>query len=356
MKSPPFRAAVAMSGGVDSTVAAALLKQYGADVIGLTMDHLQGVPSAPPVAENAARAAHTVGIPHEVIDCQREFEAEVTAPFIAAYCHGRTPNPCVRCNQSLKFGRLLREARQRDCDYIATGHYAVILADRLQHRYSLHESNDRSKTQAYFLYTLTQNVLAATLFPLNSLTKTESRRAAAELGLQVTPNQGSQDICFIPNGDYRTFLRSRGATAPPGNIVHLDGRVLGRHSGITRYTVGQRRGLGVSHPSPLYVVGLDPIWNEVIVGERETSTADHIQLREFNRINPDEPVEGRSFSLRLRYQGAPVSGRILETAGPLAEARTDRPHPFIAPGQSLVLYEGDRVVGGGIIDSASLAG
>jgi tRNA-specific 2-thiouridylase len=357
------RVVAAMSGGVDSTVTAALLAGAGYDVVGVTLqlyDHgaavrQKGACCAGQDIFDARAAADALKIPHYVLDYESRFRAAVIDDFADAYARGETPIPCVRCNQTVKFRDLLDVARDLGAAALATGHYARRLsAGDSAH---LHRAVDPSRDQSYFLFATTRAQLEYLRFPLGGLEKAEVRRLAASLGLAVADKPDSQDICFVPEGRYTTVIdRLRPDAARAGDIVHLDGRVLGRHGGVTRYTVGQRRGLNIAVGEPLFVVRLDAGRREVIVGPREALAAPSLRLKEINWLGDHPSIETAA------AEGLPVLARVRSTRPP-APARLaldgaevsvifDQPEEAVSPGQACVLYAGDdpgRVLGGGFI-------
>ncbi len=354
------RIVVAMSGGVDSSVAAALLKEQGHEVIGMTMQiwdyssftakngETFGTCCSLDDVHDARRVAEQIGIPFYVVNFEKQFQRAVIDRFCDDYFAGRTPNPCVLCNQVLKFELLLRRARELEADLLATGHYARIAEEGAG--YALRKGHDRDKDQSYFLFTLTAEQMTRVRFPLGGMTKEDVRGHAVRLGLKVAEKAESQDICFVPDGDYVRFLEEeRGSGQMDGEIVHAYGQVLGRHRGIYRYTIGQRRGLGLSWPEPLFVVGLDADKKRVIVGERELLERDRLTVRETNWLVPvpGEPIEARC---RIRYRHGEVPAVIIPLAGQRAEVRFAEPQKGITPGQAAVFYEDDRVLGGGWIE------
>jgi tRNA-uridine 2-sulfurtransferase len=354
------RIVVAMSGGVDSSVAAALLKEEGHEVIGMTMqiwdyssftaEHGEtfGTCCSLDDVYDARRVAEGLGIPFYVVNFEKEFQRQVIDRFCDDYFAGRTPNPCVLCNQVLKFELLLRRAMELEADFLATGHYARLL--REDHDYALRKGIDEHKDQSYFLFTLTAEQRARVLFPLGSMTKEEVRGHAARLDLRVAEKAESQDICFVPDGDYVRFLEEeRGAGEMNGDIVHVSGRVLGRHRGTYRYTVGQRRGLGIAWPDPLYVVGIDAARKQVVAGEKEHLAAPGLTVHEVNWHIP-EPAAPFAANCRIRYRHKEVPAFITPLPGYRAEVRFETPQRGVTPGQAAVFYDGDRVLGGGWIE------
>lgn len=364
------RVVAAMSGGVDSTVTAAILKRAGYDVIGVTLQlydhgaaiHKAGACCAGQDIHDARLAAERMGAPHYVLDYESRFREAVMEDFADAYLRGETPIPCVRCNQTVKFRDLLDIARELGAEALATGHYVqrTLGPGGAQ----LHRASDPSRDQSYFLFATTREQLQFLRFPLGGLPKTQVRAIAAELGLRVAAKPDSQDICFVPEGRYTTIVdRLRPQGAIPGDIVHLDGRVLGRHEGITRYTVGQRRGLNVAVGEPLFVVRLDAEKRQVIVGPREALLTRALTLKETNWLG-DEPAldlaaeAGRAVLARVRSTRAPTPARlVLEDGAPAVVF--DEPEEGVSPGQACVLYEaseGSRVLGGGFIAGTTAAG
>ncbi len=352
-----------MSGGVDSTVTAALLAKAGYDVVGVTLqlyDHgaaiqKKGACCAGQDIHDARTAADSLGIPHYVLDYESRFKAEVIEDFADAYLRGETPIPCVRCNQTVKFRDLLDVARDLGAEAMATGHY--VRREVGAAGPELHRAADSARDQSYFLFATTPEQLAYLRFPLGGLPKPAVRAAAAELGLAVADKPDSQDICFVPEGRYTTVIdRLRPHGAEPGDIVHLDGRTLGRHEGVTRYTIGQRRGLNVAVGDPLFVVRIDAEARAVIVGPREALLTHALTLKEMNWIGEGPSFEaacdaGRPVLARVRSTREPAPGRLARLDGQPAVI-FDAPEEGVAPGQACALYAPEaqsRVLGGGFI-------
>lgn len=351
---------VGMSGGVDSSVAAWLLKEQGYDVIGVTMQIWQDEDTEVQEAEggccglsavdDARRVAMDLGIPYYVMNFKEEFRKNVMDYFAGEYVEGRTPNPCIACNRHVKWESLLRRSMAIGADYIATGHYAQI--DRLPGgRYSLKTSVTAAKDQTYALYNLTQEQLSHTLMPVGSYHKEEIRDMAKRLGLPVAHKPDSQEICFIPDHDYASFIEEyTGRELPPGNFVDLDGRVLGRHRGITHYTVGQRKGLNLSMGRPVFVVEIRPETNEVVIGDNEDVFTNVLRCDKLNWMAVDG-LHGKSMDvlakIRYSHKGSPCT--IREIGNDMVECRFHEPVRAVTPGQAVVFYDGDYVAGGGTI-------
>ena len=349
---------VAMSGGVDSSVAALLVKQAGADATGVTLHlHRQereelfpGEKTCCPVDDvnDARRVCAALGMPFYVFNFTDVFQEAVIDHFVEAYCRGETPNPCIECNKYVKFGKLLRRAQETGFDKVATGHYARVERDKATGRMLLKKGMDSQKDQSYMLYALTQEQLERTVFPLGGLDKAQVRELAEQNGLLNAHKRDSQDICFVPGGDYASFIEGyKGEKFPPGDFVGLSGEVYGQHKGIIHYTVGQRKGLGLSFPQPMYVQRIDPARNQVVLAPHEqlfsrVAVARHINLIACGSLPGPIRVQAK---VRYRHEAQPATA---EQTGP-DELRVvfDQPQRAITPGQALVLYDGDTVIGGG---------
>lgn len=357
----PTRTVVAMSGGVDSSVAAALLVDAGHDVIGLSMqlydqregDERFGGCCTLDDLRDAKRVARRLGIPHYIVNFAPQFEAHVISNFTAEYLAGRTPIPCTRCNSEVKFATLLDRAEGLNAPLLATGHYARLTFDAGSGRYRLWRGADRAKDQSYFLFGLTQAQLARASFPVGDLDKRAVRRLAADLELSVAEKPDSHELCFVPDGDHAGFIeRHTGVRPEPGPVVDPDGRVLGAHGGLHRYTVGQRKGLGLSSPTPLYVIALDPALNTVIVGGRTDLDRHELTASRVNWIAGVAPAGEVAVTARIRHRQAERAARVRTIAPDRVAVRFENPQQAVAPGQAVVFYEGEEVLGGGWIDSA----
>jgi tRNA-specific 2-thiouridylase len=355
------RIVVAMSGGVDSSVAAACLVEQGYDVVGVTLRVWPWQEREDPVdrfgsccgtdaTDDARKVARALGIPHYVLDAEDEFDRTVVARFVEEYALGRTPVPCLVCNKDLKFGSLLRRALAWDAAAVATGHYARVTRDPTSGRYLLWRGRDARKDQSDFLWPLTQAQLAAARFPVGDLTKDEVRARARRLGLVTADKPESQELCFVADGDYRGFLRRRRPSAfRPGPIVDRAGSRLGTHGGLAAYTVGQKKGLGLATGRPLYVLDLDPASNTVTVGEAADLARRSLVAHDVNFIACDPPREALRVEAKIRHSHVPAPATVRALDGRRAEVVFDEPQRAVAPGQSVVWYRGDLVVGGGVI-------
>jgi tRNA-specific 2-thiouridylase len=353
---------VAMSGGVDSSVAAALLLKQGCEVIGVTMqiwDPEQSEVAGEHVGccslsavNDARRVAEKLGIPYYVLNFRSVFEEKVIDYFTAEYLRGRTPNPCIACNRYVKFEALLDKAIALGADFVATGHYARLGFSRRYGRYAIRRANDPHKDQTYVLYNLTQRQIAHTMMPLGDYTKTEVRKLAAEFGLGVADKAESQEICFIADDNYRKFLKERNAGTSPGPFLDLAGNIIGRHQGIQFYTVGQRRGLGIAAGERLYVIRIDPGRNAVVLGPEEAVYGTELQAKDVNLILFEElkgPVE---LEAKIRYNARSSPALVTPLGDGALHVRFNEPQRSITPGQAVVFYAGEYLAGGATIESA----
>lgn len=347
---------VAMSGGVDSSVAAGLLVRAGYEVTGITMrlytEERDDLPEANrsccgvEAVDDAQGVAQVLGIPYYLLNFERAFQTHVIDYFLDEYARGRTPIPCLACNQYLKFDVLLQRAMALGADYVATGHYARVR--ERDGRYELLRGVDRWKDQSYFLYTLGQAELARTLLPVGGMTKDETRAAAAELGLPVADKAESQEICFIPDNNYRRFVAER-LPVPPGELVDTAGKVVGRHAGITNYTVGQRHGLGIASPVPLYVTAIDAASNRVVVGPADELLARRVLVEGLRLVDPETDRLPLEVTAKIRYR-SPEAAAVVSAGGEDgAVIEFAEPQRAVAPGQAAVLYRDEKVIGGAII-------
>ncbi len=348
------KALVAMSGGVDSSVAAYLTQQAGALCIGgmmrLYSSVLPGLDGSAGSTEDARLVAQRLDMDFHVFDATQEFRAQVVEPFVRCYEQGLTPNPCIECNRCLKFSHLLRQALELDCQYVVTGHYARIGFDKASGRYLLYRAADSTKDQSYFLACLTQQQLAHARFPLGALTKEQVRAIAQEQGFTNARKRDSQDICFIPDGDYRSFLeRYTGSAYPVGDFLDLEGNVVGRHRGAVGYTLGQRKGLGLAMGAPVYVCAKDMARNTVTVGPDEALYGRTLRADRWNWIAFDRPDGPMRVMAKARSRHIPQPATLWPEDGGTARVEFDQPQRAITPGQAVVLYDGDLVLGSGTI-------
>jgi len=366
-----MKIAVAMSGGVDSSAAAALIKEQGHELVGFTMqlwNQRRGISvdeNGDPLPSrccslddvyDARRVAESLGFPFYVLNLEREFERDVVEPFVQSYLSGETPIPCVACNSRLKFASLDRMAVSLGCEKVATGHYARVEYDADADRYRLYRGRNYAKDQSYFLWELTQQQLSHALFPLGEMTKDDVRGVAREANLYTAEKRESQEICFVPDGKYSQFIdrylkhEGRGSEMPAGGeIVTTSGDVLGTHSGIHRYTIGQRRGIGIAHEKPLYVVQIEPAKNRVVVGGEDELERTEFIAGGVNWVAFDEPTESVRAAVKVRYRHEPSAAAIHPLPGQGARIVFDAPQRAITPGQATIFYHGDEVVGGGWI-------
>ena len=357
MSSKKQRVLLGMSGGVDSSVAGHLLREQGYDVIGVTMKvwpqdcitRAEDKCCGPQAVADARAVAHVLGIPHYVVDEADQFEKLVIDYFSSEYQAGRTPNPCVMCNEKLKFGNLWRKAEALDCDFIATGHYAII--EHQADRAVLRKGIDQRKDQSYFLFSLRQAQLRRALTPLGKMSKTEIRAIARKLGLKVADKADSQEICFVPGQDYKAFLRSHLPESEfhRGGVYDLNGQFLGTHDGIEMFTIGQRKGLPGGSDRPRYVVDLDPETNRVIVGSAEDLLVEEFEIDRVNwvsRVATDDPIEA---TVKIRYNHRGTLATLLPLSGNRLRVRLSEAQKAITPGQAAVFYDNDVVLGGGWI-------
>jgi tRNA-specific 2-thiouridylase len=352
------KALIAMSGGVDSSVAAALMLERGYECIGVTMklydnDEI-GISREKTCCslddiEDARSVARKLGFPYYVFNFREDFQEKVIDKFVDSYMHGITPNPCIDCNRYLKFEQLYMRAVELGCDTIVTGHYARIRYNEANKRYVLMKGTDPEKDQSYVLYSLTQEQLAHTVFPLGELDKSEVRKIAESKGLLNAHKHDSQDICFVPDGDYKHFIEKyTGRTCPEGNFVDEDGNVLGHHNGICNYTIGQRKGLGIAFGHPVFVSEIRPDTNEVVLSGNESLLGRECTAGDFNWIAYDKPADAVRVAGKIRYRAKEAAGTAV-CDGDKVHMTFDVPQRAITYGQALVLYDGDNVVGGGTI-------
>lgn len=354
-----MRIVVAMSGGVDSSVAAALLTEQGHEVVGVSMQLYDqqaggagfGTCCTIDDLHDARRVAAALGIPHYIMNFEHQFAEQVVSNFVREYVSGRTPIPCAHCNSDLKFATLLDRARGLGADLVATGHYARVERDEIAGRYLLKRGGDPAKDQSYFLFSLTQAQLARAVFPVGAMNKSAVRACASRFGLSVAEKPDSQEICFVPDGDYASFVERHGPDdVAPGLVVDRDGTVLGRHDGVHRFTIGQRKGLGLSAPAPQYVLQLRPVDRTVVVGPREALDQTTLTASGVNWIACDAPTRPLRVAAQIRHRHTPAAASVTPISENGARVEFERPQTAITPGQAIVFYDGETVVGGGWID------
>lgn len=348
-----------MSGGVDSSITAALLKEEGYEVVGVTMQiwpsdqpnvEAEGSCCSLSAVDDARRVADILDIPYYVMNFRDLFAEKVIEPFCNAYVEGRTPNPCIACNRHIKFDGFLKKVKALGADYMATGHYAKIFYDDERARYCLAKAVDDNKDQTYALYGFTQDQLAHTLMPLGNYTKPQIRELAAKLGLKRVANKpDSQEICFVPNNDYKEFLDERGITIKPGPFLDTQGNKIGTHQGIAYYTIGQRKGLGVTFGKPMFVVKIDPKKNAVVLGEHHEVFGEQLITDDNNFILVPDLKEPMAVKAKIRYSAPPADAVISPLSDGQVQVVFDQPQRAITPGQAIVYYKHDLVVGGGTI-------
>ena len=356
-----MKALIAMSGGVDSSVAAQIMASRGCECVGCTMCLFENdivgmdLPDTCSSLENtqdARSVSEKIGIPHHTVHFEDLFRQKVITPFIDEYLHGRTPNPCVECNRSLKFAQLFEKMKAWDCDILVTGHYARTKYDPQSGRFLLLKALDPAKDQSYVLYVLTQEQLAHVQFPLGEQNKAETRKIASGSGFANAQKHDSQDICFVPDGDYAGFIqRYSGCECPAGDFVDAQGRILGRHKGIIHYTLGQRRGLGIPAASRLYVTKIDPGTNTVTLGSNEDLMRRTLYARKVNLIAMERIESPLRCRAKIRYRHKEQPCTVTQPKADLIRVEFDEPQRAITPGQSVVLYDGDVVIGGGVIST-----
>lgn len=356
------RALIAMSGGVDSSVAAAAMMEDGYECVGITMrlyDNEQIFADSKTCCslddtEDAKRVCDKLGISHYVLNLKDDFNRNVICRFTDAYLNGRTPNPCIDCNRYLKFGALMEKAALLSCDKVVTGHYARVVYNEAADEYELRKGLDASKDQSYVLYMLSHEQLGAIRFPIGELDKSRTRQIAEEYGFVNADKPDSQDICFIPDGDYQGFLKKNGVECKPGNFVTVDGEILGKHTGICNYTYGQRKGLGISAKHPWYVCEIRPETDEVVLSDNESLFKRVLAARDvswtFKAGTPGTDEIRCRARIRYHHREADATVYITNKAGTEIKVEFDEPQRAITPGQAVVLYDGDRVLGGGTIE------
>ena len=342
-----------MSGGVDSSVSALLLKQNGYDVIGTTLELFAGSSCCNiNTYIDAKNVCKSIGIPHFTYDCKEQFKKDVIDDFINCYSACKTPNPCIECNKYMKFGFMYQKAKELGCEYIATGHYAKTEYSEKYNRWVLKKSNAGKKDQSYVLWNIPKELIQYVIFPLaNFSSKDQIRKIARENNLKVANKPDSEDICFVPDGDYKKFLETNSEIKPKiGNIVNLEGKILGKHKGLYNYTIGQRKGLGISNTVPLFVIGFNQKRNELIVGEENKLYKKHVVINDINLLLFDEILDWTEVEVKTRYSSKAAKAKVKQEENKIV-IEFEEPQKAITPGQSAVMYIDDIVVGGGkIID------
>lgn len=354
------RVVVGMSGGVDSSVAVALLKKQGFEVIGITMQLLPKESEHDSACCNissindAKRVAYKMEIPHYTINIRDNFKEKVIDYFIDEYLSGQTPNPCVECNRYIKFDELKQKADEIGADYVATGHYVKRTVNHKLNKYYLKKATDPRKDQSYFLYMLTSKQLKSTLFPLGNFHKSEIRHMANTLGLINANKADSQEICFVTKGNYKEFIEEQmdAKLGKVGFFVDSSGKIISPHKGIYNYTIGQRKGLNIQSQEPLYVLKINTQDNSIMVGKKDELETSIIQLHTVTLVNDDVPILGKTFDIKTRYQMTPFTAKVIEKKGSKLTLESNSPQQFVTPGQSGVLYKNEFVIGGGIIENS----
>ena len=346
-----MRVLLGMSGGVDSSVSAILLKEQGYDVIGMTLELYGGTCCNTDAVMGAKAICNSIGIPHFTYNLKDEFKCRVIDNFIDEYSNQRTPNPCIECNKYMKFGAMYEKAQEMGCDYIATGHYAKMEYSENYKQYVLKKAKNLKKDQSYVLYNMPRNLLGKVLFPLGDFeSKEDVRKIAKQHSLEVASKPDSEDICFITDGNYKRFLEDNSDIKPmPGNIVNRQGEILGKHNGLYNYTIGQRKGLGISYRAPLFVLGFNKDKNELIVGEEHELYRKEMKVGSVNLLLMDKLNEPMDVTVKIRYSSKPAEAIINQTEDGNIQVIFKEPQRGITPGQSAVFYTDDVVIGGGKI-------